>query len=81
MKSWVVLPDRERAGLAGAADHASGLRREADEVLGLAAGRAGAERRREPGRDQQLQAEGERVGVRRLAGVGVQQRELVGRAG
>ena len=58
-----LLVERERARLAGGADHAAGGAGEADEVLALAAGRAGGELGREAGGEQQLEAEGERVGA------------------
>ena len=78
MKRVRVLVERERAGLAGAADDAAGRAGEADEVLALAAGGAAGELRREAGREQQLQAEGERVRAAGAGGIAVEQRELVG---
>ena len=72
------LVEPERARLAGAADHAAGGAGEALEVLALATARAGGELGREAGRQQQLEAEGERVGAARLVGLRVEQRELVG---
>ena len=47
-------------------------------MLALAAGGAAGELRREAGGEQQLQAEGERVGAAGAGGVAVEQRELVG---
>ena len=73
-----VLAEREGARLAGRADDAARGAGEADEVLALAAARAGGELRREAGGQQQLEPERERVGARRARGVGVEQRELVG---
>ena len=58
-----LLVERERVGLAGAADDAAGGAGEADEVLALAAGGAAGELRREARGEQELQAEGERVGA------------------
>jgi glutaredoxin 3 len=72
------LVEPERARLAGAADHAAGGAGEALEVLALAAARAGGELRREAGRQQQLEAKGERVGAAGPVGLRVEQRELVG---
>ena len=63
MKPWARSPQRERAGLAGAADDAPGGAREADEVLALAAARARPELRREARGVQQLQAELQRGGA------------------
>ncbi len=71
------LVEREARRLARAADDAAGRAREAREVVLRAAGRAGGELRREPGREQQLEAERELVRARRPGGVGVEQRELV----
>ncbi len=62
--------ERERAGLATGADHAARARREAAQVLRLAAGRAGGQLGGEPGRQQQLEAEGERLGPARPAPAG-----------
>ena len=73
-----LLVEREGAGLAGGADHAAGGAGEADEVVALAAGGAAGELRREAGGEQQLEAEGERVGAAGAGGVAVEQRELVG---
>ena len=78
MKSCASSLERERARLAGAADDAARRAGEADEVLALAAGGAAGELRREAGGQQQLEAEGERVGAARAVGVAVEQRELVG---
>ena len=58
-----LLVERERARLAGRADDAAGGAGEAGEVLALAAGGAGGELGREAGGEQQLEAEGERVGA------------------
>ena len=63
-----VLVERERRRLARAADHAAGRGREADEVLALPAARAGGELRHDAGREQQLEAEGQRVAGRACAG-------------
>ena len=73
-----VLAERERARLAGRADDAARGAGEADQVLALAAARAGGELRREAGRQQQLEPERERVAARRARRIGVEQRELVG---
>ena len=73
-----LLAERERARLAGRADDAARRAGEADQVLALAAARAGGELRREAGGQQQLEPERERVGARRAPGIGVEQRELVG---
>ena len=51
------------------------------EVLALAARRARRQLRREAGGEQQLEPEGELVGVRRVGRVGVEQRQLVAAAG
>ena len=69
--------ERERARLAAGADHAAGARREAAEVLGLAAGGAAGQLGREAGCEQELQAEGERLRPARLLGLLVKQRQLV----
>ena len=73
-----LLVERERRRLAGAADDPAGGAGEAAEVLGLAAGGARRELRREAAGDEQLEAEGELV---RGAGGGlvvVEQPQLVG---
>ena len=57
------LVEPERARLAGRADDAAGGAGEAGEVLALAAGRAGGELGREAGGEEELDAEGERVGA------------------
>ena len=72
-----LLVQRERARLAGAAHHAAGGAREAAEVLALAARRARGQLRRQAGGEQELEAEGELVGVPGARRLGVEQRELV----
>src|SRR5690349_8443617 len=56
-----VLLEHERGRLARGADHAARRAGEADEVLALAAARAAGQLGREPGGEQQLEPEGERV--------------------
>jgi hypothetical protein len=73
-----LFREREGRRLAGAADDAAGLAREAAEVVDLAAGGAGGELRREAARDQQLEAEGELRGGRTVARLAVEQPQLVG---
>ena len=73
-----ALVEPERARFARAAHDAAGGAREAGQVLALPARRAGGELGREARRQQQLEAEGERVGAARPRGLGVEQRELVG---
>ena len=68
----------EPAALARPAHHAAGRARERGQVVGLAAGRARAQVRRQAGRDQELEPERELVGGAATGRVGVQQRELVG---
>ena len=70
------LVEREGARLAGRADDAAGGAGEAGEVLALAAGRAGGELWGEARGEQQLEAEGERVGAAGAGGLAVEQREL-----
>jgi hypothetical protein len=82
MKAWASWAEREGAALAGRAHDAAGGARERDEMVRLAAVRAGGELGA-PGRgEQELEAEGELVGVGgvrgRGAGGGVQERQLVG---
>src|SRR4051794_16837768 len=64
-----VLVERERTRLAGGADYPAGGAREADEVIALAAARTARELRGEAGGEQQLEAEGERIGARRARGI------------
>ena len=72
------LAEGERPGLAGGAHDAARGAGEADEVLAVAALRAGGQLRRQAGGDEQLEPERELVGGRGVAGrVGVEQRELV----
>ena len=66
------------AGLAGAADDAAGRAGEADEVVSLAAGGAAGQMWREARGEQELQAEGERVGAAGAGRVALEQGELVG---
>src|SRR4051794_13015769 len=73
-----ALLEPERARLAGGADDAAGGAGEADQMLALAAGGAGRELGREAGCEQQLEAEGERVGAAGALRLGVEERELVG---
>jgi len=73
-----VGPQREAAGLAGPAHHPARRRGEGLQVLGLPACGAGLELGRQAGGQQQLEPEGELVGRRRRARVGVEQGKLVG---
>ena len=64
-----LLGQRERARLAGRAHHAARGAREAAEVLALAARGARGQLRRQAGGEQQLEAEGELVGVAGAVGL------------
>ncbi len=70
-------PSGNEPRLAARAHHAAGGGREAAQVIGLAAGRARAQLRREAGGQQQLHPEGERLGAGGRCRVGVEQGELV----
>ena len=72
-----VGPERERAGLAAGAHHAARAGREAAQVLCLATRCAGGKLRRKAGREQQLQAKGERLGPARLLRPRVEQSQFV----
>src|SRR5437763_6488611 len=63
-----VLLERKRRGLAQAADNSPGGAREALQMLGFAAYRAGRELRNDPGREQQLEPKRQSVRSPGLSG-------------